>query len=137
MPVTIPITSLTGKQFARARSLRLPVGYDGATFVVPSSRAGEPAHHVHFDDQDEPSLYTCTCPAGQRGNPCWAAARAYDAATALSVNQIYFTRRGPASLVTAAHAGPRPPLRASVGEGGELMLMVSATPLAGHVLTIP
>jgi hypothetical protein len=139
MTVTIPITSLNGKQFMKARTLRLPVVIDRGVFRMPSSTGGEGEHQVRFDSQESPLMYSCTCKAGATGTPCWAAARALDALDVLAVNQIYVGGRGPEPAASVVHKGELPPrpLSASLDTDGALNLMVSATPLAGHVLRVP
>lgn len=130
----ISITSLGGKQFLKARTLQLPVIFDGESFRLPSATGGEGEHVVRFDSLEEPLVYSCTCRAGRTGTPCWAAARSLDVLTLLSVNNVYVERAARRTAVSPEQA----PLEPGITEGGELALMVrSATPLAGMVLNIP
>jgi hypothetical protein len=124
----IPVTSLGGNQFLKARALALPVVViDALTFRIPSSGRAGRDHTVLFDSSETPSQCSCTCEAGEHGIACWAMARALDALTVLGVNNIYIAgSKAPPhenvadTLVTEAAA------RAASGERGDLLLTFSA-----------
>lgn len=133
MPRSIPIQAINGNQFMKACTLMPPVVViDARTFRIPSdSRAGR-EHTVTFDSAEGPTACSCTCEAAANGTACWAMARALDVLRLFSINQVYVWGRGHSPGVPAAFEPALPPLHASIGEGGELTLTVTAPPRRGE-----
>lgn len=132
----IPIHLIGGNQFIKARTLQLPVVFDGEVFRMPSSSGGEGEHVVRFDSAESPLVYSCTCRAGSMATPCWAAARALDVLTVLSVHNIYVGRPAAAPSPAALPATSGEPLRASIVEGDLALIWGGEDPEAGVLYTI-
>lgn len=123
----IPVQSINGNQFMKARTLLLPViVLDMRTFRLPSASSAERDHTVEFDSAESPTACSCTCEAARQKTACWAMARALDVMALLAVNNVYVLRAGgrPPSAETAAPAPP--PLVATIDEAGEMALMRAA-----------
>lgn len=108
----LPLKLIGDTQFLKARELCLPVTVTGArSFVMPSaSRPHLTAHHqVKFDSAESPQEFECSCEAGSRGKPCWAAARALDVLVIFAANGIRVApHAAPSSHIPDTSAGAPP-----------------------------